>query len=98
MRCVEVDDVHCGGYDIVDDERRRRLAKLMKAYGERVQKSVFECLLDDGRYLKMKQQIEKLIDWEEDSVRYYNLCKGCQKNIDISGYGVVQEDEDVIVV
>jgi CRISPR-associated protein Cas2 len=88
----------CVCYDIVDNDRRRRLAKLMKGYGERVQKSVFECALDDGRYLKMKQEIEKLIDWEEDSVRYYNLCKGCLKNIDISGFGVVREDEDVMVV
>jgi CRISPR-associated protein Cas2 len=70
----------------------------MKSYGERVQKSVFECRIDDGKFLKMKQAIEKLIDWEEDSVRYYHLCKGCWKNVDISGWGVVREEEEVIVV
>lgn len=85
-------------YDIVDDKKRQRLAKLMKGYGERVQKSVFECRLDDGKYLKMKQEIEKLIDWEDDSVRYYNLCRGCSKNVAISGCGVVREEDDVIVV
>lgn len=85
-------------YDIVDDKKRLRIAKLLKGYGERVQKSVFECRLDDRRYLKMKQEIEKIIDWEEDGVRYYVLCAGCVRNIDISGIGVVREDEDVIVV
>lgn len=85
-------------YDIVDDKKRLRVAKLMKNYGVRVQKSVFECRLDDRRYLKMKEQIEKVIDWEEDGVRYYALCAGCLKNIDISGVGVVLEDEDVVVV
>jgi CRISPR-associated protein Cas2 len=85
-------------YDIVDDRKRLRVAKLMKSYGVRVQKSVFECILDDRRYLKMKEQVEKLIDWEDDGVRYYILCAGCVKNIDTSGVGVIMVDEDVIVV
>lgn len=85
-------------YDIVDDKKRLRVAKLLKSYGERVQKSVFECRLDDRLYLKMKREIEKIIDWEEDGVRYYILCAGCLKNVDISGVGYVREDEDVIVV
>jgi CRISPR-associated protein Cas2 len=85
-------------YDIVDDRKRLRVAKLMKSYGVRVQKSVSECILDDRRYLKMKEQVEKLIDWEDDGVRYYILCAGCVKNIDTSGVGVIMVDEDVIVV
>jgi len=85
-------------YDIVDDRKRLRVAKLMKQYGVRVQRSVFECILDDRRYLKMKAQIEKLIDWEDDGVRYYILCAGCVKNVETSGIGCVLEDEEVIVV
>lgn len=85
-------------YDIVDDRKRLQIAKLMKNFGERVQKSVFECRLDDRRFLKMKQEIEKIIDWEEDSVRYYSLCSACVKNINISGAGFVREEDDVVVV
>ncbi|MFH0822532.1 MAG: CRISPR-associated endonuclease Cas2 [Pseudomonadota bacterium] len=85
-------------YDIVDDKRRTRLAKLLTSFGERVQKSVFECRIDDRRYLKLKAEIEKLIDWEEDGVRYYQLCKGCLRVVEISGTGFVREEEDVIVV
>jgi CRISPR-associated protein Cas2 len=70
----------------------------MNSYGERVQKSVFECRIDEAKFIKMKQAVEKLIDWEDDTVRYYHLCRACAKNIDISGWGVVRDDEEVIVV
>ena len=85
-------------YDITDNRRRTRLAKLLSNYGQRVQKSVFECQIDDRQYLRLKRDIEALIDFEEDSVRYYFLCRRCQGNIDISGWGSVREDEDVIIV
>ncbi len=85
-------------YDIVDDRKRTQVAKLMKQYGVRVQKSVFECILDDRRYLRMKEQIEKLIDWDEDGVRYYTLCMGCVKNIETSGVGIVLDEEELIIV
>jgi len=85
-------------YDISDDRRRQRLAKLLLDYGTRVQKSVFECDLDDGRYLKLKKKIEEIIDWEDDSVRYYLPCSRCQANIEVSGWGVVREEDEVIIV
>ncbi len=56
-------------YDVVADKRRNKIAKTLVGFGNRVQKSVFECELDDRNYLKMKDALEKLIDREEDSVR-----------------------------
>jgi CRISPR-associated protein Cas2 len=85
-------------YDIVEDKRRNRLAKALKGFGYRVQKSVFECQLDDGQFLKMKKVVEKLIDREEDSVRYYFLCGRCRGNIEVSGQGIIREEESVVVV
>lgn len=85
-------------YDIVDDEKRMRLAKFLLNFGRRVQKSVFECRIDDGRFIKMKEGVEKIIDMEKDSVRYYFLCSRCVSAIEISGWGTVTEDEDVIVI
>jgi len=84
-------------YDIVDNRRRAKLAKLLLDYGYRVQKSVFECDLDDRQFLKLKGLIEALIDWEEDSVRYYFLCGRCRGNVEVSGWGVVREEEEVII-
>ncbi len=85
-------------YDISDNRRRQQLAKLLLDYGHRVQKSVFEAELDDRRFLKLKQQIEKLIDWELDSVRYYPICSRCQGNVQVSGWGVIREDEELLIV
>jgi CRISPR-associated protein Cas2 len=85
-------------YDVVNDRQRQRLAKVLSDYGRRVQKSVFECRLDEGRFLKLKKQVDKLIDLEEDSVRYYFLCRRCEAGIEVSGWGTVAEDEDVVIV
>ncbi len=85
-------------YDVVDDKKRTRLAKIMVNYGRRVQKSVFECELDDRMFLRMKDAVEKVIDWEEDSVRYYVLCKNCKGNVTVSGTGVLREEEEEVIV
>ncbi len=85
-------------YDIVDDRRRLRLAKVLVNYGHRVQKSVFECDLDDGRFLALKKAVDRLIDHEEDSVRYYSVCRRCRQNIEVSGWGTVREEEEVVIV
>jgi CRISPR-associated protein Cas2 len=85
-------------YDIVDDRKRLRLAKELLNYGKRVQKSVFECRVDERKFLEMKGKIEKIINMEEDSVRYYSLCKKCISNIEVSGWGTITEDEELIIV
>lgn len=85
-------------YDIVDDRKRTQIAKTLKNFGERVQKSVFECRVDDQQFLRMKQNLEKIMDMNEDSVRYYFLCKGCIERIEICGWGTVVEDESLIIV
>ena len=72
-------------YDISDPKRLYRVAKEMKNWGVRVQKSVFECLLSEANFLKMKKAIEKLIKKEEDSVRFYILCKKCVERIEYFG-------------
>jgi CRISPR-associated protein Cas2 len=85
-------------YDVVNDRRRLKVAKVLTDYGQRVQKSVFECDLDERRYLKMKQQLDRLIDHEEDSVRYYSICPRCRRALEVSGWGAVSEDDEVIIV
>lgn len=87
-------------YDIVDNRKRTRLAKVLSDYGSRVQKSVFECLIDEQQYLKMKTRVEQTIDPEVDSVRYYFLCKRCASNIQVSGWGPIHDDDknDVIII
>ena len=85
-------------YDIPDDKKRTRLGKALEGFGYRVQKSVFECELTPPLYEKMKQRISKMIDPQEDSVRYYFLCQACLSKISISGLGEVQREKPLFVV
>jgi len=54
-------------------KRLRKVAKICTNYGQRVQNSVFECLVDPAQLQTIKYQIEAVIDKEKDSIRYYYL-------------------------
>lgn len=67
-------------YDIVSDTRRTKVSKLLEAYGFRVQKSVFECVLDEKQYQSVSKYLMRLVNKREDQVRFYpmstqNRCK-----------------------
>ncbi len=53
--------------------RLRRVAKVCTSLGVRVQNSVFECRIDASQYVKLKHEIESIIDTSRDSVRFYQL-------------------------
>lgn len=86
-------------FDIVDDRTRYRVVKELKAVADRVQKSVFECPdLREKDFLRLKRRLEKLIDAGEDTIRYYFLCQGCVRRIELSGTGVLMEDKKYKIV
>lgn len=65
-------------YDVNTEtpEGRRRLRKVAKQcvnYGQRVQNSVFECIMDAALAKEVKHKLEKIIDKEKDSLRFYYL-------------------------
>lgn len=64
-------------YDIADDRRLKQVAKLMEAYGERVQKSVFECVIDEQQLQNLTHKLKHLMKRKEDKVQFYNLCSAC---------------------
>lgn len=53
--------------------RLRKVAKQCINYGQRVQNSVFECVLDAATFRVLKHMLEKIIDKDKDSLRFYNL-------------------------
>ncbi len=85
-------------YDIEDDRRRLKVARALKGYGERVQKSVFEVFLNRNQREKLERELINLIDRETDSVRWYRLCNVCRSKILIQGVGQVTELPDAWVV
>lgn len=64
-------------YDITDTKKRTKVAELLEGYGERVNFSVFECLLTKSVLEKVIEEIEQLIHLKHDSVKIYFVCKEC---------------------
>lgn len=54
-------------------KRLRKVSKACQNYGQRVQNSLFECVIDYGTFLALKKTLEKIIDPQKDSLRYYHL-------------------------
>lgn len=91
-------DFYLVSYDIPDDRRRTKVASLLQDYGQRVQYSVFEVWLTQAMQRELMGRLEKLIEAEEDSVRLYWLCAGCQKRVITLGQGTPPEPPGVIIL
>lgn len=53
--------------------RLRQVSKLCQNYGQRVQNSVFECIVDSAQLALLKLKLLDIIDEQEDSLRFYQL-------------------------
>jgi CRISPR-associated protein Cas2 len=85
-------------YDIRDDRRRLKVAKILKDFGDRVQLSVFEARLEQSDLERLKRRVEKHLDLEADSLRLYPLCGACVPRVEVLGQGVVTQDADFIII
>ncbi|WP_105316822.1 CRISPR-associated endonuclease Cas2 [Thermus tenuipuniceus] len=81
-------------YDIPDDNRRVKMANLLKSYGERVQLSVFECYLDEKLLEDLKLRARRLLDFSQDALRIY----GVWGEVQVLGVGPVYEEPGFDVV
>jgi len=80
------------------ERRLRRVAQVCENFGQRVQKSVFECSVNDMQYEMLKTQLVDIIDAQTDSLRFYRLpapkeqaceCYGVDRQVDFNGPLVV---------
>lgn len=78
--------------------RLRNVAKKCEAYGQRVQNSVFECVLDASQYKKLQAELKALIDPAHDSLRFYTLGNSCREKVDHIGAKQTYEAEGVLMV
>ena len=60
-------------YDIADDKRLRKVFKTMKAYGDHLQYSVFECQLSPSDLILCRQRLSEIINHAHDQVLFINL-------------------------
>ncbi|MBT3375845.1 MAG: CRISPR-associated endonuclease Cas2 [Lentisphaerae bacterium] len=85
-------------YDIADPKRLRRVAKVMEAYGNRVQKSVFECTLSDQAFTDLQRWAKKVLEPAEDSVRIYPLYADSRLRQIILGQGEIMPAQQCLVI
>ena len=65
--------------------RLRRVAKVCKNYGQRVQYSVFECLVDPAQWAMLRQNLIDEIDENKDSLRFYFLGANWRRRLEHIG-------------
>ena len=78
--------------------RLRRVAKACLDFGQRVQNSVFECLVDPGQFVELRNKLEKIADSSTDSLRYYFLGKKWKKRIQHFGAKCTYDPEGILIV
>jgi CRISPR-associated protein Cas2 len=79
-------------------KRLRQVAKQCVNYGQRVQNSVFECVLDATQCAKVKSQLLKIIDVEEDSLRFYYLGNNYKNRVEHLGTKPSFSVEDTLIL
>ena len=90
-------------YDVntEDSDGKKRLRKVAKEclnYGQRVQNSVFECNLDTSQLVKVKHNLEKIVDPVKDSLRIYNLGNQYKTKVYHFGAKETYDPEGVLLI
>lgn len=78
-------------------KRLRRVAKECVNYGQRVQNSVFECLVDPAQFAQLKHSLCNIIDEEKDSLRFYYLGKNWKRRVEHFGAKEGYDPEGLLI-
>lgn len=89
----DVETVTSGG-----KKRLRNVAKECVNHGQRVQNSVFECILDPADFAKLKYKLSLIIDEDKDSIRFYLLGKNWDRKIEIIGKVTSYKFNDELII
>jgi CRISPR-associated protein Cas2 len=88
-------------YDVAQDDngkkRLRNVAKTCKNYGQRVQYSVFECLVDPGQWVMLKSELLGHINEDFDSLRFYYLGANWKHRVEHIGAKPTYDPEGTII-
>lgn len=78
--------------------RLRRLAKICQSHGQRVQNSVFECLVDPALWVIFSKKLIKEIDLEVDSLRFYFLGSEWKRKVEHFGAKPSYDPEGLLII
>ncbi len=89
-------------YDVAQDNggarRLRRVARACKDYGQRVQYSVFECLVDPAQWEMLRQRLIDEVDIKLDSLRFYFLGANWRRRVEHIGAKEVVDPQGPLIV
>lgn len=85
-------------YDIPCDKRRKKVSHLLEGYGQRVQYSVFECVLTATKFDELRCRLKKQINLAEDNVRFYPLSRHTLASVETWGGLPVTESAGSMIV
>ncbi len=80
------------------EKRLRRMAQACKNYGQRVQKSVFECQVSDMRLEKMRDDLLKIMNKEQDSLRLYRIIEPKERFVEEYGIKKAIDFDDPLII
>jgi CRISPR-associated protein Cas2 len=90
-------------YDVATSEgngqrRLRRVAKACQDFGQRVQFSVFECIVDPAQWTVLKERLTSEIDQDKDSLRFYYLGSNWHRKVEHVGAKVPLDQEGPLLI
>lgn len=90
-------------YDVATDKeggarRLRRVAKACQNYGQRVQYSVFECIVDPAQWAILRDRLIREIDKDKDSLRFYFLGSNWRHRVEHVGAKKAIDQEGPMIV
>lgn len=89
-------------YDVARDEkgekRLRKVSKILENYGQRVQYSVFECLVDPSQWVELKNKLLKTINLEYDSLRFYSLGANWDRKVEHIGQKEPINPQGILII
>jgi CRISPR-associated protein Cas2 len=78
-------------------QRLRQVAKQCVNYGQRVQFSVFECVVDPVQFATLRHKLESIIDPTTDSLRYYFLGDNWKRRVEHVGAKQTYDPEGLLI-
>jgi len=86
-------------YDVPDDRRRLKMAKLLLDFGGvRVQRSVFELYIELRAFDRLHGRLVRLHVAEEDSIRFYQLCESCRPKLQYLGQAHPIDEPGLLII
>ena len=90
-------------YDVATDEgkgkkRLRRVARACQDFGQRVQYSVFECIVDPAQWEMLKHRLISEIETEKDSLRFYYLGSNWKHRVEHIGAKISIDQQGPLIV